>query len=161
MAVEKLSFRQLFQGLSTDAKPTKGTDSSLTIGDRFRELDTQDIYIFVDPDWVLEKPVRVNIFDSTGNINDSSHPIYIKESLSLVAAGKATSGNSSITITGAKLIMLDCTDCTAESTFAIDEAVSGATKPIYVAAEGIKPVKATGTTLYYSITGTLRYEVYG
>lgn len=78
----------------------------------------------------------------------------------LVAAGKkadADGTDRTIVTTGFTHLRLDCVDASAEMTFAIDDAISGADYPIYVKNGYVLELDVVGATLHYTGAGTFRY----
>ena len=84
----------------------------------------------------------------------------IRNIANLVASGKKTDADGTdrtIVTEGFTRFRLDCIDATGEMTFTIDEAISGATKPIYVKNGYVLELDIVGATLHYSGSGTFRY----
>jgi len=78
----------------------------------------------------------------------------------LVAAGKKTDADGTdqtISTNGFTQITLDCIDASAEMTFTFDEAISGATKPVYIKNGYSLNLNIAGAVLHYSGSGTFRY----
>jgi len=83
----------------------------------------------------------------------------------LIASGKKTDADGTdrtidtTSLGGFNRIVLDCSDCTAEMTFTVDEAISSATKPIYVKNGLGWSDNISGDVLHYTGSGTFRYQL--
>lgn len=102
-------------------------------------------------------------FTPTYIVNDKV-PVSITGSLT--KSGKAADADATdrtidaTTAGGFNHIILDCSDCTAEMTFSVDEAISGAVKPIYIRNGMVFEAYLKGNILHYSGAGTFRYYLF-
>lgn len=120
---------------------------NVTAGTKITETDTGKVSIFDGATWWPIGAVPVSI---TG---------------SLAKSGKKTDADATdrtidtTSVGGFSRIILDCQDCTSEMTFTIDEAISGAQNPIYIASGGGIDANISGKVLHYSGSGTFRYTL--
>lgn len=111
-------------------------------------LDTLSTYWKNVSDWVMG--------------NNTSNP-KISITGTLIKAGKITDADvtdriiDATSVGGFYKISLDCSQCTSEMSFTIDEAISGSTKIIYVEAGSSFSDYLKGNILHYSGAGSFNY----